>query len=160
MRCLFPAVPLSCHVSRTSFSLWYDLQYCNNGISLQIQCLPNVASSFSVSSHDLSPSRRVFFMQCLFLSSLSPVVSLALYSLFGMLYAVSLSCLSSSCCVSCTLLSLMYLTVQLPFYLCLTPDLSPPPATSLSCIVSFWCVSLAVSSYIAVSLMTSQPTEK
>jgi hypothetical protein len=84
MQCLLPAAPPSCHASCTLFSFWYVLQYCNNGISLQIHCLPNLASSFSVSFHDSSPSRRVLFMLSLF-----PVVSLIHYSLFGMLYSTA-----------------------------------------------------------------------
>jgi hypothetical protein len=109
-------LPLSCCVSCTFFSLWFTLQYCDNGISLQKHCLPNEAPS----------------LQCLIMTCLLPA--------------------AFSCRVLYIIPSLVYLTIlqqwhfppnillhllQLPFYLCLTPDLSLPPATSLSCIVSF-----------------------
>ncbi len=93
--CLFPAFPLSCRVSCTFFSLWFTLQYCNNGISLQIHCLPNEAPFRQCLIHDLSSSRCVFFMPCLF-----PALPL-------------------SCRVSCTFFSLwftlQYCTMAFPF---------------------------------------------
>jgi hypothetical protein len=85
LQCLLPAVPHSCHVSRTLLSFWYALQYCNNGIYLQIHCLPNVASSFSNSFHDCLPSAVFCSCGVSFLPSLFPVMSLAHHFLFGML---------------------------------------------------------------------------
>ena len=135
LSCSVSAVPLSCRVSRTVFSFWYALQYCNNDISIQTHWLPNVASSFSVSLHVLSLSRRVFIMQ-----HLLPAVSLSCgvsRTIFSYWYAVQY-------CNNDILLKFTdYLTQLL---LSVSHSMSClPPAALLSCSVSAVPLSCCVS---------------
>ena len=68
LSCSVSAVPLACRVSRTLFSFWYALQYCN------MSCLsPAAFLSCSIS----------------FLLSLFLIVSLPQYSPIGMLYSTA-----------------------------------------------------------------------
>ena len=68
LSCNVSDVPLACRVSRTLFSFWYALQYCN------MSCLsPAAFLSCSIS----------------FLLSLFLIVSLPQYSPIGMLYSTA-----------------------------------------------------------------------
>ena len=89
MQYLLPAVSLSYRVSPTIFSYWYPVQYCNNDIPLKFtDYLTQLLLSVSHSMSCLSPAA---FLSCSisFLLSLFLVVSLAQYSLIGMLYSTA-----------------------------------------------------------------------
>ena len=87
MQYLLPAVPLSCRVSRTIFSSWYAVQYCNNDILLKFtdyltQLLPSVSHSMSC----LSPAA---LLSCSVSAVPLSCLSLVHYSPFSMLYSTA-----------------------------------------------------------------------
>ncbi len=89
MQCLFPAVPHPCRVSRTLLSFWYAYSTATMASTFKFTAyLTQPFLSVSDSMICLPPAS---FCSCSvsFLPSLIPVMSLAHYSPFGMLYNIA-----------------------------------------------------------------------
>jgi len=105
MQCLFLAVSLSCCVSHILYPLWHTYSTATMHVPSTL-LLPNVVSLFSVSFHDLSPSRCVFYYVVYFppvshSTCLSPAAFSSCNDSFLISYCPSF-CVSFSCRVSCT----------------------------------------------------------